>query len=64
MRELPKPVTAVIGEYHDYFSYDMNLQTGKEVMELDGTEVNPDEYRGHLNLMFPKWIREELDVKW
>ena len=54
---------AVIGQYADFFSYDCDLATGKEVLKINGKEVSPDDYRDEINLIFPEWIQEELHGK-
>ena len=62
MKKEPVITRVTIGQYRDYFSYDKNLETGVEVLKLDGKEVNPDDYRDILDCVFPKWIHEELST--
>ena len=61
---MKKQITkATIGSYHDYFSYDKNLETGEETFKIDGKDADPDEYRDILNCVFPQWVREQLEGK-
>lgn len=39
-----KPIEAIISSYHDYFEYHYDLETGEEVLKVNGEQMTVEEF--------------------